>query len=140
MMLQLITVRDAFAGLTDDPTQRVVLRPDAATARQMAMVPAGDTCRRHRSHHRLTWNRPAPTIQKGGYWSGGAGAYHIWHPAEHRPITIAECKRLGSFPDDFRFAGKVNDVFAQVGNSVPPMFMSCIASHVWFLLGRPKTL
>jgi len=121
-----ITVRQAFHGLSDIPEERPQLSPDSKTSQQMLAVAPGMHCKFHFSHKRLHWDRPAPTIDKGG----GSGAYHVWHPKEHRPITVSEYKRLGSFPDSFVFIGKVNDAVDRIGNSVPPNFMRAIAEHV----------
>lgn len=121
-----ITPRDALSGLTDDLTQRVNLGPQHKTFMQMSRVRSGERDGRHHSHHRLAWDVIAPTIDRGG----GAGAYHIWHPSENRPVTVPEIKRIASFPDSFRFAGTVSDAFERIGNSVPPLFMRAIAQHI----------
>jgi len=121
-----VAVRDAFAGLSDDPLARVVPKAGSKTAEQMAKVRPGETCGLHHSHKRLSWDRPSPTVDRGG----GAGEWHIWHPHEHRPITVHEVKRLASFPDGFAFAGTVSDEFTRIGNSVPPNLMRAIAEHV----------
>lgn len=121
-----VLVSAAFNGLSDDEHDRVVLKGGSKTAAQMQGVVAGGRCPQHFSHHRLDLAQCAPTIDRGG----GAGAYHVWHPSEHRPITRAELKRIASFPDGFAFSGKVNDSFTRIGNSVPPLFMRAIAEHV----------
>jgi DNA (cytosine-5)-methyltransferase 1 len=121
-----VTVREALTGLSDDCTQRVCLKADSKTLEQMSRVRPGQRCALHHSHHRLAWPIPAPTLDRGG----GAGAYHIWHPNEDRPITVGEVKRLFSYPDQYRFAGVVTDAFERIGNSVPPLFMRAIAQHI----------
>jgi len=121
-----VTVREAFAGLSDDPAARCVPRPESKTAAQMARCKAGETCSLHHSHKRLALSAPSPTIDRGG----GAGEWHVWHPTEHRPITTHEVKRLATFPDWYKFAGAVSDAFTRIGNSVPPNLMRSIAEHV----------
>ncbi len=121
-----VTVREAFHGLKDDPSDRVQLSSDSRTLRQMRIVKPGGRCAKHHSHQRLKWNQPSATVDRGG----GAGAYHIWHPSEHRPITRREVKRLQTFPDTFQFSGKINDAFTRIGNAVPPNFMRVIAEHI----------
>ena len=123
---QPVTVRQAFTGLSDTIGDRVTLQPDSLTLKQMRRVRPGDRCAQHHSRQRLAWNSPSATVDRGG----GAGAYHIWHPTEYRPITRAEVKRLHSFPDGFYFTGKVGDAFTCIGNSVPPNFMRAIAEHI----------
>lgn len=124
------TVREAFEGLSDEPDERIQLSADSKTAQQMSRVPPGGRCSKHFNHHRLTWNRPSPTISS---WD----AYFVWHPSEQRPITVSECRRLCSYPDEFRFTGTVSDAFRRMGNSVPSLFMSALASHVRVLLSGP---
>jgi DNA (cytosine-5)-methyltransferase 1 len=121
-----VTVREAFAGLTDDASARCVPKPGSKTAAQMAACRAGETCALHHSHKRLSWSSPSPTIDRGG----GAGEWHVWRPSEHRPITTHEVKRLATFPDWYKFAGSVSDAFTRIGNSVPPNLMRAIAEHV----------
>ena len=123
---RLITVREAFSGLTDDTRDRDVPKADSITLRQMRVVKPGDRCALHHSHQRLSFDKQSATVDRGG----GAGEWHIWHPAEDRPITRAEVKRLASFPDRFLFTGNVSDGFVRIGNSVPPLFMRAIAQHI----------
>jgi DNA (cytosine-5)-methyltransferase 1 len=123
-------VREALQELTDEPSLRVRLGPGHKTFQQMSVVRSGDRDSRHYSHHRLAWNSPSPTIDRGG----GAGAYHVWHPSEHRPLTVSEIKRIFSYPDCYRFDGSVTNIFERIGNSVPPLFMRAIAAHIATLL------
>lgn len=51
------------------------------------------------------------------------------HPRENREITLSECKRLSSFPDDFKFLS-IHDGILRIGNSVPPNLMYHIANYV----------
>lgn len=121
-----VTVRKAWQGVEDDGTgQRV--GPHTKIWQAMRSVKPGETQPGHFSHSRLSWNAPSPTIRK----AGGLAHYHLWHPAEHRVITLAECKRLASFPDTFTFPGMIADAWDRIGNTVPPRFMQAIASHVY---------
>jgi DNA (cytosine-5)-methyltransferase 1 len=74
---------------------------------------------------RLSWQEPSPTVQKTATGSTG-----LMHPDEPRELYEAELKRIGSYPDDFQFAGQWSDVLARIGNSVPPLFMRAIAAHI----------
>ncbi len=54
---------------------------------------------------------------------------HIHYDSEQaRMISVREAARLQSFPDAFRFAGNMGDCFRQIGNAVPPLLASAIAS------------
>lgn len=41
------------------------------------------------------------------------------HPEESRPFTTREYARIQSFPDDWQFAGNMNEIYKQIGNAVP---------------------
>jgi DNA (cytosine-5)-methyltransferase 1 len=71
---------------------------------------------------RIHNQKPSNTIPKS---SGG-----LFHPIKDRPLTIEECKRIGSFPDQFKFIGSFREQWNRIGNSVPPLFMKAIAEHI----------
>jgi len=123
-----VNVRQAFQQVPQ--SEYVRLAADSLTLRQMRAVKPGQRCKVHHSHHRLAWNEVSPTVDRGG----GAGAYHIWHPSDDRPISLGEVKRLHFYPDAFTFHGLLSDGFERVGNSVPPLFMRAIALHIRNLL------
>ena len=54
----------------------------------------------------------------------------IIHPDCERYLTIAEMKRIASFPDDYQFHGDRKDRVSRIGNSVPPNLMRAIAEHI----------
>ncbi len=54
-----------------------------------------------------------------------------------RRLFVREAARLQSFPDWFRFEGKENRIFYQIGNAVPPMLSYCIAQSVKDYMNRP---
>jgi site-specific DNA-cytosine methylase len=70
--------------------------------------------------------RPCPTIPK----SVGGSTTGLIHPFEVRHMTISEIKLMSSFPKGFRIEGKFGDKWARIGNSVPPLFMKAIATHI----------
>ncbi len=41
------------------------------------------------------------------------------HPLETRPLTTREYARVQTFPDDWKFSGKVTATYKQIGNAVP---------------------
>ena len=61
-------------------------------------------------------------IAKDGYW--------YIHPEEDRTLSIREAARIQTFPDRFRFAGPPSKRYQQIGNAVPPLLASAIASSV----------
>lgn len=73
---------------------------------------------------KLSPDRPSWTIQAqpGPY----VGPFH-W---ENRRLTIAEMKRIQTFPDEYEFVGKRQSVQRQVGNAVPSKMGEVLGSVV----------
>jgi DNA (cytosine-5)-methyltransferase 1 len=49
----------------------------------------------------------------------GRGLSEFLHPSEHRNLTLRECARIQTFPDDFVFCGNVSEQASHIGNAVP---------------------
>lgn len=73
----------------------------------------------------LSWDRVSCTLMKSEIAATG-----IIHPSRERYLTIAEMKRIASFPDLFQMIGNRDAKVQRIGNSVPPLFMRAIASHI----------
>ena len=129
-------LRGAETLLIRDHVTRSV-RPDDAEIYRV--LKPGDTyldvpehLRRYRSdifddkYLRLSFDDLSRTITahiaKDGYW--------YIHPREDRTLSIREAARIQTFPDRFRFAGHPSSRYKQIGNAVPPMLASAIASSV----------
>lgn len=65
-------------------------------------------------YRRLDPDRPAYTVT-----GSGGGGTHIYHWSEPRALTNRERARLQTFPDDFVFVGKKEEVRRQIGMAVP---------------------
>ena len=76
---------------------------------------------------RLDPSKPAKTVIAGG--SGGGGRSHL-HPEIPRTLSVRECARLQSFPDDYEFCGPTARQFTQVGNAVPPVLAAQLAMTI----------
>ena len=72
---------------------------------------------------RLSSNEPSKAI------TGGAMRDFV-HPSENRPLTVRECARLQTFPDDFVFSGTLGDKIQMIGNAVPVRFAEAVAMSV----------
>mgnify|MGYP001605837959 FL=1 len=79
--------------------------------------------------------KPAQTLCK---LQTGHGFGTMVHWKEKRAISINEAKILQSFFSKFQLLGNYQQQWAQIGNSVPPLFMYHIANHVKALLGYEK--
>lgn len=95
-------------------------------------------------NRRRTWDEASYTIQ--------AGQRHIpLHPASPpmeyvkkdkwkfgdgytRRLSVKECARIQTFPDDFVFCGTLSNKYKQIGNAVPPLLAKHIAKAVKELL------
>lgn len=67
---------------------------------------------------RLDPTLPSKTVIAGG--TNGGGRSHL-HPEVPRTLSVRECARLQTFPDDYEFVGAPARQFTQVGNAVPPV-------------------
>ncbi len=72
---------------------------------------------------RLRFDEPSKTI------TGGARSEFL-HPTEARNLTIRECARIQTFPDDFIFKGALADQIQLIGNAVPPHFAQILAESL----------
>lgn len=150
------TLADLPPALTEPPgmPQGHFYRPLHAKelARAVALKP-GQTMRdlpdelQHASYRRRAFRRVmdgTPTERRGGAPYGvrrlrsdepskaitsGANTEFL-HPVEDRPLTIRECARLQTFPDDFVFYGSHSEQMQLIGNAVPPLLASIIASRL----------
>jgi DNA (cytosine-5)-methyltransferase 1 len=107
----------------------------------------------HESYKRRAFRRVSdgmPTEKRGGAPSGikrlhadlnsltitGASNREFIHPIKHRPLTLRECARLQSFPDNFKFYGIGSSIAQQIGNAVPPIGSAFFARHIMQLDGK----
>ena len=72
---------------------------------------------------RLKSNEPAKAVTSGARTD-------FLHPTEHRNLTIRECARLQTFPDEFGFLGSLSDKAVLIGNAVPPLLGECIGRQL----------
>ncbi|MBQ6065109.1 MAG: DNA cytosine methyltransferase [Prevotella sp.] len=76
---------------------------------------------------RLDPFKPSKTVVAGGLKGGGRS--HL-HPFVPRTISVRECARLQTFPDNYIFTGTPARQFTQVGNAVPPMLAYKLAIQI----------
>ena len=76
---------------------------------------------------RLDPIKPSKTVIAGG--TKGGGRSHL-HPEVPRTLSVRECARLQSFPDEYVFVGTSGRQFTQVGNAVPPVLAAQIGKSI----------
>lgn len=131
----------AVRGLEIDETERAWLLECGlkyAAYKSWAMMKPGDhgddvTGKNGFSSIKYEPHRPAPTIPKN---DGNVTMHGGMHWAERRRFTVAEYRRFSSFPDSFAFP-RTGDfrkdwsgAVMRIGNSVPPLLMRAIATHI----------
>lgn len=71
-------------------------------------------------HRKTDPSKPSPTILARGNGKGGVCA--IPHYNGKRRLSIRESASIQTFPENFRFYGKMNSCYRQIGNAVPVLF------------------
>ena len=87
----------------------------------------GERSKKYFQLYRPRINDPASTICAG---HGLGGVASIFHPIDVRKFSIAEVKRLCSFPDDFNLRGTYKQQYERLGRAVPPLMMKAIAENI----------
>lgn len=78
-------------------------------------------------YRRLSWNKPSPTVTTSPHQK----ATDMCHPVELRPLSVRECARIQTFPDDWVFSGSVTAQYKQVGNAVPVLLAKAIGDYIY---------
>lgn len=76
---------------------------------------------------RLDPRLPSKTVIAGGTKGGGRSHLHPFFP---RTLSVRECARLQTFPDNYKFTGATARQFTQVGNAVPPLLAYRLALSI----------
>ncbi len=67
------------------------------------------------------WDRPSDTITATG---------PEIHPNKKRRMSVRECARIQTFPDDFIFYGSLGNMYKQIGNAVPVLLGEKLAKII----------
>ena len=73
---------------------------------------------------RLIYSEPCLTIT-------GSCTGEFVHPKADRMLTIRECARIQTFPDEFTFYGTDAQQEQQIGNAIPPLFANLMAEQIY---------
>lgn len=134
------TVYDAFQGLHDGiPNQLDVSLSRADTIERMEHIPQGGNWTylpdelktkgmfkgntQSNVYRRLKWDEVSPTIVN-------VRKSLLTHPTENRILSVRECARLFSLPDDFIFLGSLESRQQQICNAVCAGLMKAVGTQI----------
>ncbi|MDE2692453.1 MAG: DNA cytosine methyltransferase [Acidobacteriota bacterium] len=124
--------------MTADPLHAAVRHPDHVI-RWLWDVPEGQSAHKNNdptlrppsgyntTYKRQVWNEPGATVQTTFSMISGCRTVH---PIATRALTAREAARLQSFPDSYRFEGRLGTVRKAIGNAVPPLLALTIGKHL----------
>jgi DNA (cytosine-5)-methyltransferase 1 len=122
------SISDAFGGAERlTPVEAECWSTGYAVEPEWRKAGEGGKSRRFFNLMRAHRHRPCPTITATHAQRGAAS---VMHPTECRKFSIAELRRLCSFPDDFRVVGTYQQQAERFGRAVPPLAMKSIAEAV----------
>lgn len=126
---RMVTLREALAGVTVTDEERASLSFEGMAIYESwkKLAPGRRPDEKHFNLRRCSWDMPAFTLIST---AGNPGAGSIAHPEEPRKFSIAELKRICSFPDDYVLTGRHNQQVERMGRAVPPLMMRAIATAV----------
>lgn len=92
----------------------------------------------------LDYDKPAPTIRAEHHGNiefrrlsqenGGKHLFELEKGMQQRRLSVRECARIQTFPDDYQFVIKdlvsASRGYKMIGNAVPPVFAYKLASHL----------
>lgn len=153
-----ISLMKAISGISNAPDHEPRWPKGIELERIRGLAP-GQTMRdlpaelQHASYQRRANRRVAdgmPTERRGGAPAGtrrlvgaepskaitSAATREFIHPIEDRALTLRECARIQTFPDDFEFVGSRSDRGTLIGNAIPPAFAEGVGKH---LVGMDET-
>ena len=148
------TLGNALEGLHDDDSACAVF--SERKLKYLRMVPEGGNWRnlpedvqresmgrayyakggRSGYWRRLSRSRPSPTILT----EPQNASTSLCHPTEDRPLTVRECARVQTFPDDWEFIGSRADQYRLVGNAVPIHLAAAVGARVHAALQESRSL
>jgi DNA (cytosine-5)-methyltransferase 1 len=138
------TIRAVLSDLTTDDSHCATFSP--RKLRYLKMVPEGGNWRdlpeeiqresmgrayyakggRSGYWRRLSFDAPSPTILTEPQNASTA----LCHPSAQRPLTVRECARIQTFPDEWVFRGRGSDQYKLVGNAVPVSLGAILGAHI----------
>lgn len=144
------TLGEAIAGVKDDSSHHAKFSP--RKLKYLSMIPEGGNWRNLPVHlqeesmgrafhakggrsgywRRLRRDAPSPTILT----EPNNASTSLCHPTEDRPLSVRECARIQTFPDDWEFVGRGAEQYKLIGNAVPVELAAKLGEHLYNELTR----
>lgn len=118
------TIRDAIKGLSEpNRSEPMWLKEGSLGLERWRATQPGKALgvKTAFTHTRQTLDRPANTLTTKN---------DLYHWEQPRTLSIPECKRFSTFPDDFVISGSYGQQWERIGRAVPPLMMRAIAQTV----------
>lgn len=141
-LLPYVTLRQAFVDLLEPEQSTDISQQKYSKAKYM-----GKHCQ---GQNEVSLDRIGPTIRSEHHGNieyrrlseehGGKHSEELEHGLKERRLTVRECARIQTFPDDYEFiiSGKTNmrnvsasDAYKIIGNAVPPLLGYNIAHRIY---------
>ncbi len=136
---KIVTFRKAVIGLSetlqDEKTNHVWVDEVARGTKWIgsaSQLKEGQKLIPHLPSSIRAWmDKPLPTIQKNAMPNQPAYVRNSTiHPKQARALSVREMARCQSFSDEYLFADALRNGMQRIGNSVPPLMMKSIATHI----------
>lgn len=127
------SIKDALPWISKkESSNKFAVEPECditrfAIGKEWDRVSIGGQSEKYFSLIRPDIDKPCPCITQT---AGNTGAAGVCHPTEKRKFSIAEIRRICSFPDDFILRGTYAQQYERCGRAVPPVMMSHIAATI----------
>lgn len=122
-----ISCLSAINGINENCPNHVTRKHKANSVARYVELDIGKRDKQGRVD-RLNPSLPSKTVIAGG--TSGGGRSHL-HPYIPRTLSVRECARLQTFPDNFEIIGSSARQFTQVGNAVPPVLAAQLATAIY---------
>ena len=130
-----ITVREAIDDLWDKLDSNFIANHSHKDYSRAKFYPN----RKMQGNRKLDEDKPSITIRSEhhGNIEGHYRSTNMDNPEDMsfwRRLSVRECARIQTFPDDFEFPCAASDAYKQIGNAVPPVFAWHIARALFLSL------
>ena len=127
-----VTAKDAIDDLWDKIDDPSIMNHTFKDYSKAAFYDDG----RGQGNCQIRADKPSPTIRSEhhGNIEGHYRSYDDKHPNDRnkwRRLSVRECARLQSFPDNFKFPHAASTSYKEIGNAVPPVLAWNIAKALY---------